>query len=616
MNRKTGFWCFIPFVLGGLLAGAGSVRAMTVRQNCGGGDVGEWYGDWGYGQGVAVSTRVAIANIGSVPMEVYQTARRDKTVVYEYPDLAPGVYRVILYFAEFRFTEPGQRQFNIVISGKTVYRAFDIVALAGGRYRAFMFAIPVPVLHGHPLQIKLVGLNGALAQINGLEIIPMEGNAIQPNQETLAVRVDAFALGHHALLREDQQPTLGGKGGQVIVQTGVTGLDTGSGRDGVITNNIYLEGGVFEFRSFRPADGAADWPILSVVGSVTIKVQRVFVGVVRGMYDPDNPVPPRVVIHAGEPVVLLPDGFTRFHHWGIFWMTPYPMPDDDEKGPVLYDENGNGLSGGTVVFRTSASGDIFCRAANVSGGDGLCGGAGGDGGRVVLDAGTGQILAHPMIADGGDGGNSARAGQAGGWGGNGGTIRLTASKIRNAMWAVSPFLPWITAIGGRGGDGFDAVDRTDGTRGGRGGHGGIIQITGRLESAARHPVFASGGQGGRGGHGYSWEGLSGSSRHGFNGGNGGNGGYAGQVPAMLLWTWKRPGDGGDGGNGGNGEAGFWDYLEGVYISGGGNGGNGGKGGNSGGKGARPGSGGTAGRGGPGDPPGTDGIPGAHGTIGY
>ena len=45
--------------------------------------------------------------------------------------VAPGMYNVILKFAEFYWTSPGQRLFNVSINGTQVLSNFDIIAAAG-----------------------------------------------------------------------------------------------------------------------------------------------------------------------------------------------------------------------------------------------------------------------------------------------------------------------------------------------------------------------------------------------------------------------------------------------------------------------------------------------------
>lgn len=81
----------------------------------------------------------------------------------------PGVYQVVLHFAETWHTEPGRRVFGVTVNGRTLLEDFDVFAEAGNR--AF-----VPVVRDARVtaydEIE-IGFKGKVGQpiINGIEII-------------------------------------------------------------------------------------------------------------------------------------------------------------------------------------------------------------------------------------------------------------------------------------------------------------------------------------------------------------------------------------------------------------------------------------------------------------
>jgi fibronectin type 3 domain-containing protein len=81
------------------------------------------------GTGNSISTSAVVS---PAPQAVYQTERNGGSFTYVFPDLNPGTsYLVRLHFAEFYWTLPGQRVFNVSINGTPVLQNFDIVATAG-----------------------------------------------------------------------------------------------------------------------------------------------------------------------------------------------------------------------------------------------------------------------------------------------------------------------------------------------------------------------------------------------------------------------------------------------------------------------------------------------------
>ena len=68
------------------------------------------------------------------PQAVYQSGRwNNGSFTYTLPGLTPNAnYTVRLHFAEFYWTQTGERIFNVSINGTQMLTNFDIVAAAGG----------------------------------------------------------------------------------------------------------------------------------------------------------------------------------------------------------------------------------------------------------------------------------------------------------------------------------------------------------------------------------------------------------------------------------------------------------------------------------------------------
>src|ERR1700755_22752 len=117
-----------------------SVYAQDISVNAGGGAAGTFLADRDFVGGNTASTANAInTSLISTPVPpqaVFQTERWGGST-YTFGGLAPGNrYTVRLYFAEFYWTAAGQRRFNVNINGTRVLTNFDILATAGGQFRA------------------------------------------------------------------------------------------------------------------------------------------------------------------------------------------------------------------------------------------------------------------------------------------------------------------------------------------------------------------------------------------------------------------------------------------------------------------------------------------------
>jgi len=121
-------------------------------------------GGWGYtGEPVPLSTTNGIGNTTDDPL--YQVGQRWNNYRFTVPN---GQYSVTLKFAEVLNIGIGARIFSIQIEGQPVLTNFDIVAAAGGAFRAMDRTVPVTVSDGI-LDIRFVAIKGA-PLINALEV--------------------------------------------------------------------------------------------------------------------------------------------------------------------------------------------------------------------------------------------------------------------------------------------------------------------------------------------------------------------------------------------------------------------------------------------------------------
>lgn len=171
-----------------VLAAAKEVIAV----NCGGTEIDEFLADqiktnsntWGYvyDEGFDANTpdpsyQIALSqglsfeseNDFGIPMVfTSELVRHAKNLEYVF-DLPNKAYTVELYIAETWFQEPGQRNFDIVVEGKTVKSNFDAFKEAG-LGGANQIVSNVDLKDGH-LNISLVPLNNSSPNINAIVIL-------------------------------------------------------------------------------------------------------------------------------------------------------------------------------------------------------------------------------------------------------------------------------------------------------------------------------------------------------------------------------------------------------------------------------------------------------------
>jgi hypothetical protein len=85
----------------------------------------------GGGSDISANTIITAGVTNAAPAAVYQSERAGQ-FTYTIPGLTAGTqYTVLLHFAEFYWTAPGKRVFNVAINGTTVLSNFDIFATVG-----------------------------------------------------------------------------------------------------------------------------------------------------------------------------------------------------------------------------------------------------------------------------------------------------------------------------------------------------------------------------------------------------------------------------------------------------------------------------------------------------
>ena len=118
-----------------------SPTCFSVQVNAGGPAVGTYAADVGFSGGFLASNPASVALDGvsdPAPMEVYQTERYGDCS-YSFSNFVPGsAHLVRLHFSENYWTSTGQRIFSVSVNGTPVLRNFDIVAQAGGAFRALV----------------------------------------------------------------------------------------------------------------------------------------------------------------------------------------------------------------------------------------------------------------------------------------------------------------------------------------------------------------------------------------------------------------------------------------------------------------------------------------------
>jgi len=149
--------------------------AAWLAVDAGGVGAGRFSSDAGFtGGSVAQCSGCTVSTAGVIdpaPAAVYQSERYGN-FSYQLGGLAPNrPYTVRLHFAEFAWTQPGQRVFSVDINGQRVLNNFDIVAAAGGPFKAVVQEFAVTSDTGGSIQIVFSTLVNN-AKCSGIEVIP------------------------------------------------------------------------------------------------------------------------------------------------------------------------------------------------------------------------------------------------------------------------------------------------------------------------------------------------------------------------------------------------------------------------------------------------------------
>jgi hypothetical protein len=140
--------------------------------NSGGGAEGSFAADEDFAGGTASATTKTISTTGvtnPAPQGVYQTERFGN-FTYTVPGFTAGSnHTVRLHFAEFYWTNTGQRVFNVKINGTQVLTDFDIVAAAGGPLKAVIEQFTTTANASGQIVIQFTTVTDN-AKLSGLEI--------------------------------------------------------------------------------------------------------------------------------------------------------------------------------------------------------------------------------------------------------------------------------------------------------------------------------------------------------------------------------------------------------------------------------------------------------------
>lgn len=124
-----------------------------------------WFADNSFVGGNTASTTSTIA--GTSDPALYQTERYGS---FSYQLSVPnGNYNVVLKFAEIYYTTTGKRLFNVSINGTQVLKNFDIVAAAGGAFKAIDKTFPVTVTNNQ-VTIQFIPGTADLPKISAIQV--------------------------------------------------------------------------------------------------------------------------------------------------------------------------------------------------------------------------------------------------------------------------------------------------------------------------------------------------------------------------------------------------------------------------------------------------------------
>ena len=147
------------------------------RLNVGAGASGTFAGDQFYATpGLTYTMPNSVSTTGvanPAPMACYQSSRFNQTgpLAYAIPNLTPGgSYLIRLHFAEPWWTAAGQRVMSITINGSVAQGSFDLVAEAGGRFKAVVKEFTAKADSSGKIAVSLGRVQGD-PTLNAIEIL-------------------------------------------------------------------------------------------------------------------------------------------------------------------------------------------------------------------------------------------------------------------------------------------------------------------------------------------------------------------------------------------------------------------------------------------------------------
>ena len=124
-----------------------------------------WFADNSFAGGNTASTTSTITN--TTDPALYQTERYGS---FTYTLTVPnGARNVVLKFAEIYYTSTNKRIFNVSINGTQVLKNFDIVAAAGGAFKAVDKTFPVNVTNNQVV-VQFIPGSADLPKISAIKV--------------------------------------------------------------------------------------------------------------------------------------------------------------------------------------------------------------------------------------------------------------------------------------------------------------------------------------------------------------------------------------------------------------------------------------------------------------
>src|SRR3984885_1156372 len=180
--RRVLMLALAALLLAGLVVLPGTVPAAVAANagidiSAGGPAAAPFAADEDFTGGSTAATTNAITTTGvtnPAPQSVWQHNRYGN-FTYTIPGLTAGAsYNVRLDFAEEYWTTAGSRTFNVLINGNQVLTTFDILAAAGGEYKAVAEPFTATANSNGTISSQFVTVK-VNAQVNGIEISPAGG---------------------------------------------------------------------------------------------------------------------------------------------------------------------------------------------------------------------------------------------------------------------------------------------------------------------------------------------------------------------------------------------------------------------------------------------------------